>query len=598
MLPMTRGATTTSADGRDVVDWSAAIPGNAVTTSGVDYFLEAEDELALTRVPGGTFVGVNPVPDTDPPDAGYWHVHTVTPPLVAHQPPPFAPSDQPIPLTIQVACSTGNCNARMYYRTNTGPITDEQVAAENGELIATPDWPSVQMQQQPGATQLGQAGQLLTFTAQVPASYVDTRGVDYFFEVSDGSTQAWSPGSTYQGYYAPTDGMRTGYWHVHVLEPSHLVHVPVTSAPYRQPIAITAHHGNCPATRTCTARLYYRTTTSNVLDPTPAFASTPMVVTTTPGVGGTNAISVTGTIPATVADTRGVDYFFSVSDGATTTWWPGTSRVDGYVPVDGTQVGYQHIRVLEPPHIIHTPVPTALFGQPLTINAQLTCATEQCHASLVYTSDPNSGPSSYRSVAMTKTATGISTPVGRTETWQVTIPGAEVTTRGFAYAIVADDGYTTTWAPGTFYWGAYYPTDGQPITPGANVDSGGNPSASISVGDTTTIEMFPVHVIEPPHLAHIPPGTATAGQPLDLRADATCSTPSCVATLHWLRSNGTWTSTTMNAANTATGIAGNDLITYSATIPAADVAPGLQHWIEVNDGYVTDRTPTWPTQVQ
>ena len=38
-------------------------------------------------------------------------------------------------------------------------------------------------------------------------------------------------------------------------------------------------------------------------------------------------------VPGTVADTRGIDYFFSISDGATTSWWPGTSSVDGYVPV-------------------------------------------------------------------------------------------------------------------------------------------------------------------------------------------------------------------------------------------------------------------------
>jgi hypothetical protein len=39
-------------------------------------------------------------------------------------------------------------------------------------------------------------------------------------------------------------------------------------------------------------------------------------------------------------------------------------------------------------------------------------------------------------------------------------------------------------------------------------------------------------------------------------------------------------------------------MSYSAVIPAASVTTeGLEHWIEVDDGYVAERTPTWPTSV-
>src|SRR6185436_12188243 len=106
------------------------------------------------------------------------------------------------------------------------------------------------------------------------------------------------------------------------------------------PVPIDAQ-ANC-STGACTAALYYRTTTSSALDTTAAFTTVPMAV--TPGIGaqGTVVAAIHGEIPASAADTRGVDYFFSISDGATTTWWPGTSSVDGYVPLPGVRVGYEH----------------------------------------------------------------------------------------------------------------------------------------------------------------------------------------------------------------------------------------------------------------
>lgn len=559
---------------RDAIIWSGTIPGWAVSTAGVDYYLEAEDQLAVTRVPGATFVGSDPVPDTSAPDLGYWHVQTVAPPVVTHVPPPFAPSDTSIPLSIDVACSTGDCQATMYYRTTTGPVTEEQVALRNGELVGTPNWPKVGMRQEAAATSLGQVGDVVRFTAQIPASFVDTRGVDYFFQVSDGATQAWAPGTSYQGYYAPNDGMRTAWYHVRVLETPRVIHAPPATTGYRQTTSISAT-ANCPATRVCTARLYYRTTTSTVLDTTTPFASAPMTVVTTPGAGGLNIATATGVIPATAADTRGIDYFLSFSDGATTSWWPGTSSIDGYVPVAGIRVGYQHVRVLDPPHVSHTPVVAAPALRDLVIDASVTCATENCDVTLRYQKNLWAETSYPYSIPMTRVGAATDTPLGKLATYRATIPAADVTTTQLAYYIEAFDGYTRGYAPGTSYVGAYMPTDG------------------------TRVQSFPVRVLEPAHIAHVPPGAATAGTDLSLNATSNCATPSCTAVLYW-RVTGqlAWSTVTMSGTRTGVGLFSNDTMSYSAVIPGSSVTTaGLEHWIEVNDGYVSERTPTWPTAV-
>jgi hypothetical protein len=177
-----RGGQTTL-NGTQAWDWSGAVPGSAVSTAGVDYFVEATDTFALTDVPGGAFVGSGNATGVQPVAHGYFHVHVVSPPLPAHVPPPFGRSGEDVPLRLDATCSTANCSATLYYRTTTGPITDEP-------LLATPAWPRVAMSRSGQPQSLGDAGSLVTFTASIPASAVDTRGVDYFMSVTDGVTTA------------------------------------------------------------------------------------------------------------------------------------------------------------------------------------------------------------------------------------------------------------------------------------------------------------------------------------------------------------------------------------------------------------------------
>ena len=556
-------------NGEEARGWSAAIPAGAVTTTGVDYFIEAERNFALTQEPGSSFVGVGNgslSTGVSPVAHSFFHVNVVSPPLVTHSAPPFARSGEALALDLQATCSAPECSATVYFRATTDAVTAQP-------LLAVPDWPRAAMSPDPGPTVLGDAGRLFTFRSEIPAEYVDTRGVDYFFSVTDGTTTTWWPGTSYQGYYAPVDGMRTGYQHVHVLETPHVVHVSPESSPYRQPVPIDAQ-ATC-SSGACTAALYYRTTTSSALDTTAAFTTVPMAVTPAIGADGMVVAAIHGEIPAAAADTRGVDYFFSVSDGATTTWWPGTSSVDGYVPVPGVRVGYEHVRILDPPRFYDVPPATAPALQPLTVDAPVSCATESCTVTLHYTGSTTAFDGPFTAVPMTKVQPGTATPAGELATWRGVIPAAAVTTRGVSYYLAAFDGYTRAYSPGTSYWGAYVPTDG------------------------VRTAVHPVRVLEPPHLVHAPVATAYFGQPIRIEAQSNCATATCAGTLHWRTTGHAWQSRPMTTAVPVPGTAVGAVWSYQATIPAADVTTeGVDYRVEVNDSYVTDATPTYHVTVQ
>lgn len=562
---------TTSLNSRDAVRWSGEIPGDVVTTTGVDYFIEMEDTFATSRFPGTPFLGTPYTPGIQG-TGTYHHVHTVTPPLLSHTPPPFGRSDEPLPLELTAVCST-DCTATLYFRTTDGPVTssEEGIVAENGELLATPDWPRVEMSETGTEASADGYGTATVFRAQVPGGYVDTRGVDYFFHVTDGHTQAWLPGSTYEGYYAPLDGMRTGYYHARVTETPHIVHAPPPASSYREPIEITGH-ANCPETRTCEATLFYRTTDRTVLSGDAGFTQTAMTVDRVESVDGNDVVRVAGEIPSEVADTRGVDYFFSVTDGSTTSWWPGAAPNDGYLVTDGVRVGYAHVRVLEPPHFVHAPVPVAEALEDLTITTDLLCATEGCDVELTYRSGDDTV-----TVPMERTEVRETTDAGRLEVWEATVPASDVTTRGLSYLMTATDGYTNTAAPGTFYSGAYVPMDGD----------------SVSAAGTTA--MFPVRVLEPPHPVHAPVLLGEAGEPIAVDALSNCTTGSCAGTLHWRPSGDVWREAPMTAVQDPLS---DDLWSFSGTIPGDDVTPsGVEYRVEVDDGYVTGSTPTWTVVV-
>lgn len=576
-----RGALTTIDANRDAVEWSAEIPAAAVTTAGVDYYLEFEDTAAQSTFPGGVFVGSRYATGVQPAAHAFQHIHVISPPVLGHLPPPFARDGESVPIQLDATCSTASCTATLYYRS-----TDGSVLAE--DLLATPDWPRVGMEITGSPTDLGDAGMAMTFAAEIPADAVDTRGVDYFMHVSDGVTEAWSPGTTYQGYYAPTDGMRTAWYHLHVLEPPHVVHEPVLAGPYRAAIPIQAQ-ANCTS-GACAAQLYFRTTTSNIIT-AESFDSAPMTVTTVGTVDGVDLIQLEGVIPGSDTDTRGVDYFFSVTDGATTSWWPGTSHIDGFVPIEGTRVGYHHVRVTDPPHFVHVPAVTTPALRDLTIETELTCVEIECEVALSYTQRPTSvrasvdceqesceidltDPAAFTTIPMTRITEPTPTPAGFVARWKATVPAEHVVTTGLGYFMHANDGYVNAYQPGSSYSGAYVPVDG------------------------ARAGMHVVRVLEPPHVVHVPVAAHYYDQDIAIDATSNCATGTCTATLHWRTSGHPWRNAAMAISAGGPATPAGDTITTSGTIPADDVTTeGVDYWIEVNDGYVTDRTATYHTTV-
>jgi len=590
LVNLARTGATIASDGHTVIDWAGEVPAAAVTTTGIDYYVMAGDGAnrnELPMAPAMITAGVDTTGgsvDAAVPGPNYFHVTTVSPPLVAHQPPLWAAADAPLPIDARVTCSTGNCTATLHYRTSTGVLEDA--------LTEDPGWPTISMT--PSASvDVGDAGVVTTFSATIPGSAVDTRGVDYYIEVEDGFTSSWSPGTTYQGYYVPTDGMRTGYHTVHVFESPHIVHAPVLTSPYRTAIPINAT-SNCPQTRVCTARLYYRTTevtgdpiADSVLSPQ-EFADVPMTVVQTPRVGSTDLLTIAGTIPVAVADTRGVDYYFRIDDGSTTTWWPGTGQLSGYVNVDGTRVGYQHVHVLEPPHIIHTPITTAKALHDLTVSADMTCVTANCAMTLHWRGDlsPGDPDPGWHTVAMTPALPGAATPLGVRTTWTATIPGQKVTTRGFAYYLEGTDGHVHDYSPGTGYRGALMPADGQHFD--AIVETVN--------GQSQVVGAYNVRVLETPHPLHAANRLHEQGTPLDVEATSNCSSPACTAILVWTDAGGTEHSAAMDAVKTSdvpdNPSIGGSVWSYSATIPGAHTTGPFRYSITVDDGYTFGITET------
>lgn len=579
--PMDGGTSTTAPGGQVVRPWSATIPGTYVDTTGVDYYLEAVTSGGVVRNPDQAI----------PQEVAHYHVITLAPPVIQHVPPTFGVSGSPMDVTVRSTCSTAQCTGTLFYRHS------PESGVVNDELVDLPDWPHVEMTTSASAG-LGDLGEELTFAADIPGEFVDTRGVDYLVMVEDGNTRSFWPGTTYRGYL-PADGFRTGYAHVHVLEPPHVTHTPVLTAAYRDQVAIEAT-ATCPAARTCTAELYWRTTTSSLLDANESdFSSAAMAVERVPSgeAGGQNIVSLQGTIPSSATDTRGVDYFFSLSDGVTTTWWPGTSAVDGYVPVPGTRVGYQHVRVLEPPHIVPTTPPVGHAEEPFRVTIQATCATEACQAVLYYAPREMSAAVGGHTIEfdqLSMTATGATTasPVGELREYEATVPGPEVHTSGLLWFVRVNDGYTNAYAPGTSYNGAYVPVDGALLPPAGNPTGGYGVDVSGGGGPGTFA--FPVRVLEPPHTAHVPAAAIATGLDHPITASANCSYDRCIGRLHWLSAAGRWEHSIMDGHRAAATPTGIDLWEFSDEIPAEDTNQGqVSYYLTVSDRHVLDTTPTF-----
>jgi len=486
-IAMTANGTLPPQEGIPARAWQAVIPGTAANITGIDYYIEADDATDTNQFPADPPAiagGVNESTGGAAPVASqpYWHIATLSPPLLVHVTPGFAPADRDISLTVQATCSTGDCSGSLYYRDSAG-VTNGAVDLQGAGVkvqIGADGWTQLPLKEQNDPLGIGGIGDVHTYEATIPGADVDTVGIDYFFQVTDGEVETYWPGTPYNGYYIPMDGLRLGYHTLHVTEPPHIQHVPVVRSNYREPIKIEAL-SNCPEQRTCTARLYYRTTPEDgtVLDDLETFDDVDMQVNeaTVPLeliLSGNRQISISATIPAAIATTDGVDYFFRVDDGTTTTWAPGTGQQQGYVPIEGVRVGYHHTHISEPPLIVPTTTPIATAGEPLLVEAMGTCVTGTCNMTLHWAPlDANGliGSATWKTMPMSPTSslpTGelplVNELIGTSTLYNAEIPGADVTEPGIVYRLESNDGHVTSHAPGTRYSGAWFTVDGIPIS--------------------------------------------------------------------------------------------------------------------------------------
>lgn len=198
----------------DHINWTAYIPGAAVTLAGLQYYLVGFDSalnprlLPLAAPEGGVFNVA--VTDT-------------TPPAIAHTATTVAEACQSLPLTAQITENAGLSAAELYYK-----------------ITVSGSWNSLDL------TASG-----TDYTAAIPADQVTLAGLQYYFRAQDVSSH-----TTLLPAGAPAD---PDTFHVTVLDTADpaLNHVPVTSAGAGEDITLALQASDaCGVANTL---LFYRT---------------------------------------------------------------------------------------------------------------------------------------------------------------------------------------------------------------------------------------------------------------------------------------------------------------------------------------------------
>jgi hypothetical protein len=379
----------------------------------------------------------------------------------------YSPRAVPIAVTAYALCET-TCSARLFYRV---PATaDTKDLGSTGAV----SWSNVAMTL--GTVTQALIGTLNTFTGVIPESVVDVRGVDYLIRVDDHGYLAYWPGTPAAPGLAQPKGVRLGYWHTYVTNPTMGFHtVPAVTAAYRAAIPISAQ---ATCAKSCSARLWFRRT--GLLNPSMVDLDDPPTADGTSAADeqwtyvamgvdsidqrtepyGAGIYQFSAQIPASYVDTRGVDYAIQVGDGVTRMFWPGTPYNGYYYAFDGLRVGWQHVYVQNPVIAAHVQsVFLSARSQPIRLTAQAICSTLKCTMTLQY----NYGGGALTNIGMTF---AVETPLSggmRLQTYEVTIPASAVRTGTLAYRFLASDGHTGAYAPGTFNNGYYIKLTGTPV---------------------------------------------------------------------------------------------------------------------------------------
>jgi len=302
----------------------AVIPADAVTTRGLDYYIHATDGYTNAYSPGTSYAASG-LTQTDGTGVAFWVTHTTEPIKIVHQPVVVSPYNTAITISALVNCATNSCSGTMGYRTASGLENPDQLVsyASGGPAFTEVAMSSTVVQQ------AGDYGTVLQLTATIPASAVTTQGVDYHLAVTDGSTNAWYPGTAYVGASGPVDGMRAAWQHVEVASRPTIVHTPPAS--YVKGTSISLGAVITTATGTANATLYWLTGSAT------SYNAVPMTVTPTGVTSDVATVyNVAGTIPVEATTTNGIiQYYIRINDGYQDTYAPATAATSTVSPRAG-----------------------------------------------------------------------------------------------------------------------------------------------------------------------------------------------------------------------------------------------------------------------
>jgi MYXO-CTERM domain-containing protein len=355
--------------------WSAQIPGPAVTSPGIEYYIVASDKNSVpNRATSPTGAPTLLYNFTVVGGAGT----DVTPPSISHVAIANGQTaGQPVTITADILDAGGVTAASVYYRTaGSGAYTQTSMARVSGN----------------------------TWQGQIPASAVTTAGVDYYIRATDAANNvaldpSGAPGTVHTFTVVNLDN--TG--------PS-IVHTAIANGqPANAAVSIQATVTDPSGVQW--VRLRYRTQGG-----VPTYAQVNLT-----NVSG-NVWQ--GQIPATAVQAPGVDYYLQASDGSA------TANLS-YAPPTAPTTPYS-FTVAAPdstgPTIVHTPIPGGqTAGASVLISADVTDPSGIAGAQLAYRA---SGTSAFTLTPMA---------VSSGPTYQATIPGSAVTTAGVDYYILATD---------------------------------------------------------------------------------------------------------------------------------------------------------------
>jgi len=324
--------------------YAGFIPGYAVTTDGIEYYLEAVD--------GADPANTAYAPVTAP---GTPYTFTATQadasgPSITHVP---VPDDQEVgqdvAITATITDSSGVASANLHYR-----------------VAGAIDFTSISM------TASGNQ-----YSATIPGASVTTDGVDYYIEAKD---QAADPNSSVEPAGAPGT---THHFTASVPDttPPTIAHTPIADGqPKGEDVLVEAHVEDVSGVGTVT--LFFRVNGS-------IWTSTPL----TAQGGGDYA----GFIPGYAVTTAGVQYYVEAEDQTAV---PNVAYAPQTAP--GTPYSFTVSDVDEDgPVIVHTPVGDGqLLGSPVTVPATITDPSGIASATLNYRV---AGTVGFSQVAMTNT---------------------------------------------------------------------------------------------------------------------------------------------------------------------------------------------------